>query len=181
VLAWDAADSRLFVLNGFGGPVCVYGDAAPPAPAPPPLPTPQQLSWFDAEISLMISWDMIAMLPEMPNTQAFCINCGWSGPFPVPPATRWAPSEELFTDSWMEAARAVGAGFTLLVASHCSGFLQWQTNVTLPDGSLYNYSVAQSNWRGGKGDVVADYVASSRAAGLPFGFYLTWNFDYREG
>lgn len=74
----------------------------------------------------------------------------------------------------MAAAAAANAGYTLLVASHCSGFLQWQSNVTLPDGSPYNYTVAQSAWAGGKGDVVDLYVQSSQRAGLPFGFYLTW-------
>jgi hypothetical protein len=49
-----------------------------------------------------------------------------------------------------------------------------QSNVTLPDGSPYNYTVAQSSWAGGKGDVVDLYVQSSKKAGLPFGFYLTW-------
>jgi hypothetical protein len=78
----------------------------------------------------------------------------------------------------MAAAAASEAKYTLLVASHCSGFFQWQSNVTLPDGSPYPYTVAQSNWKGGKGDVVADYVKNSNAAGLPFGFYLTWNYNY---
>ena len=118
----------------------------------------------------------------------------------------------------MAAARAAEAGYTLLVASHCSGFLQWQSNVTLPDGSPYpcvrdfmhlidfiarprrragwgggggthvhlrrrrriatRYTVAQSAWKGGKGDIVAEYVASSVEWGLPFGFYLTWNYNY---
>ena len=49
-----------------------------------------------------------------------------------------------------------------------------QSNVTLPDGSPYNYTVAQSSWQGGHGDVVDLYVKSSQEAGLPFGFYLTW-------
>ncbi len=80
--------------------------------------------------------------------------------------------------SWIAAAVAADARYTLMVASHCSGFLQWQSNVTLPDGSPYPYTVAQSYWKGGQGDIVADYVASSKSAGLPFGFYLTWNYNY---
>ncbi len=31
---------------------------------------------------------------------------------------------------------------------------------------------------GGNGDIVADCVTSIRNAGLPFGFYLTWNYNY---
>ena len=138
-----------------------------------PLPTPQQLAWTRYEVALMISYDMITQLPDVPNPQHFCIQAGGDSGFPVPPAALFNPSA-LDTDNWLDAARAADAKYTLLVASHCSGFLQWQSNVTLPDGSPYPYTVAQSAWREGKGDVVADYVASSRRAGMPFGFYLTW-------
>jgi alpha-L-fucosidase len=92
----------------------------------------------------------------------------------VPPATAFNPTA-LNASNWVAAAAATGAGYTLLVASHCSGFLQWQSNVTLPDGTLYPYSTVQATtWRGGRGDVVNDYVAASRAAGVGFGFYLTF-------
>jgi hypothetical protein len=172
--AWDvftyAAATGELATEGF----CVSG-----GPPPPALPTPEQLAWMDTEISLMISFDMITLLTDVPNPQHFCINAGGDSNFPLPPATSFTPSEEIFTDSWMDAATAVGAGYTLLVASHCSGFFQWQSNVTLPDGSPYPYTTRQATtWRNGTGDVVADYVASSKKAGLPFGFYLTFNYNY---
>jgi hypothetical protein len=153
--------------------LCVSGGFAPP-----PIPTPQQLAWMGMEVSLMISYDIVTSLTEVPNPQHFCIQAGGDANFPVPPATRFSPSNDTFTDSWMEAAKAAEAKYTLLVASHCSGFFQWQSNVKLPDGTPYPYTVAQSNWRGGRGDVVEDYVQSSSAAGLGFGFYLTWNYNY---
>ena len=156
-----------------GNTLCVNGGGAPP-----PLPTPQQLAWMDSEVALMISYDIITQLTEVPNPQHFCIQAGGDSGFAVPPATRFDPSNDTFTDSWMAAARAANAGYTLLVASHCAGFLQWQSNVKLPDGTPYPYTVASSYWRGGKGDVVDDYVKSSNAAGLGFGFYLTWNYNY---
>lgn len=155
-----------------GNTLCVNG-----APLPPPLPTAQQLAFTRAEVSLMISYDMITQITNVPNPQHFCIDAGGDSNFPVPPATDFNPSN-LNTSNWIDAANAVGAGFTLLVASHCSGFLQWQSNVKLPDGSPYPYTVAQSQWKEGKGDVVDDYVKSSMAAGMPFGFYLTWNYNY---
>ena len=74
--------------------------------------------------------------------------------FPVPSPARFNPSNTTFAQSWIDAARAADAGYTLLVASHCSGFLQWQSRVKLPDGSPYPYTVAQSYWKGGVGDVV---------------------------
>lgn len=171
LFAWDGATGMIYYDATPG--LCVSGGAAPP-----PLPTPQQLAWMSMEVALMISYDMITHLTEVPNPQHFCIQAGGDANFPVPPATRFNPSNDTFTDSWMAAAKAAEAKYTLLVASHCSGFFQWQSNVKLPDGSPYPYTVAQSNWRGGKGDVVEDYVESSNAAGLPFGFYLTFNYNY---
>ena len=142
-----------------------------------PTPTPQQLQWTRYEVALMISYDMITQLPDVPNPQHFCIQAGGDSGFPVPPASAFNP-EGLSTDYWMQAAAAADAKYTLLVASHCSGFLQWQSDVKLPDGSPYPYTVRQSAWRGGAGDVVDMYVNSSKKAGLPFGFYLTWNYNY---
>lgn len=174
--AWD-----LFQYNSTNGlltntqinTLCVSGGAMPIV-----IPSPAQLEWMDKEISLMISYDLITQLTDVPNPQHFCINAGGDSGFPVPSPYLFNPANVTFTDSWMEAAIASNAGYTLLVASHCSGFLQWQSNVTLPDGSPYPYTVKQSYWKGGEGDVVQDYVDSSRKYGFPFGFYLTWNYNY---
>lgn len=165
LFAYDSATGHL-LYNSTPG-LCVSGGFSPP-----PLPTPQQLAWMGYEVSLMISYDIITHLTEVANPQHFCIQAGGDSDFPVPPATRFNPSSDVdFTLSWMAAAKAADAKYTLLVASHCSGFFQWQSNVTLPDGSPYPYTVAQAtDWKGGKGDVVEDYVQASRAAGLPFGF-----------
>ena len=170
---YDSASGR--ITNTQLETLCVSG-AAPPVP----LPSPEQLAWTRGEVSLMISYDLITQLTDVPNPQHFCIAAGGDAGFSVPPAASFNPSNDTtFTDSWMAAATAVGANYTLLVASHCSGFLQWQSNVTLPNGAKYPYGVAQASaWRNGRGDVVEDYVTSSKAAGMGFGFYLTWNYNY---
>ncbi len=36
---------------------------------------------------------------------------------------------KLDTDQWMEAAKAMGAKYCVFVAKHCSGFLQWQSDL----------------------------------------------------
>ena len=74
--------------------------------------------------------------------------------------------EELDTDQWMEAARAMGARYAIFVAKHCSGFCQWQTDI-------YPYGVKQSSWRGGQGDVVADFVQSCRKYDILPGLYAS--------
>lgn len=145
----DVTSGKL--VYGADPTLCVNG-----ASPPPPTPTAQQSAWMDMEVSLMISYDIVTQLTEVKNPQHFCIQAGGDANFPVPAATRFDPLNDTFTDSWMAAAKAADAKYTLLVASHCSGFFQWQSNVTLPDGSPYPYTVAQSYWKGGKGDVVAD-------------------------
>ena len=60
----------------------------------------------------------------------------------------------------------MGAGYTVFVAKHCTGFISWQSDA-------YPYGVRQSKWRDGKGDVVADYVASCRKYGIQPGIYCS--------
>ena len=73
---------------------------------------------------------------------------------------------KLDTDQWMEAAKAYGAKYVVFVAKHCSGFLQWQSD-------LYPYGLKQAPWKGGKGDLVKDFVESSRKYGLKPGIYAS--------
>lgn len=53
---------------------------------------------------------------------------------------------------------------------HVDGFALWPTKAN-------NYSVASSPWRGGKGDLVADFVAAARRAGISPCFYIILGFD----
>ena len=73
---------------------------------------------------------------------------------------------QLDTDQWLEAAKACGARYALFTATHFNGFMQWQSD-------LYPYGLKQTTWRGGKGDVVADFVASCRKAGIKPGLYFS--------
>jgi alpha-L-fucosidase len=61
----------------------------------------------------------------------------------------------------------------VLVAKHGCGFVTWPSRATMPDGSTYNYSVASSAWRGGKGDVLSDFKASCLAKGIGVGYYYS--------
>lgn len=135
------------------------------------VPTSDQLAWTETELAIMISYDMITQMPDVPNPQHFCMGAG-ADPrgFAVPPPSTFNPSN-LSTDSWMEACVALGAKYSVLVASHCSGFSLWPTK-------LNNYSVAFSPYKGGKGDIVAEYMDSSKRYGVKPGLYITWNYNY---
>lgn len=119
-------------------------------------PNPQQVKWQDMEIGMMICFD----IPVYTDVAEW----DWQKTGHLDPAL-YNPVD-LDTDQWLDAAKAAGARYTVLVAKHCSGFMCWQSD-------LYPYGVKQSPWRGGKGDVVRDYVDSCRRAGVQPGLYAS--------
>lgn len=89
-----------------------------------------------------------------------------------PPASCFAPAS-LDTDQWLAVAKSAGAGYAILVAKHCSGFSLWPTEA-------HDFSVRSAPWRGGRGDVVADFIQSCSKYGIRPGIYYstTWNSCY---
>jgi len=71
---------------------------------------------------------------------------------------------KLNTDQWMEAAKAMGAKYAVLVAKHGSGFMCWQSD-------LYPYGMKESPYKNGQGDIVRDFVNSCRKYGIRPGIY----------
>ena len=67
---------------------------------------------------------------------------------------------------WASSARAAGFRMMILTAKHHDGFCLWPTTTT-------RHSVASSPWRGGRGDLVREFVDASRAEGLRVGLYLS--------
>lgn len=126
------------------------------APATLPTPTPGQIVWQDCEVGLLYSFDMpIAAGNFAGNNTAR----------EVFDLDRYNPTR-LDTDQWIEAAKACGAKYAVFTATHFNGFMQWQSDA-------YPYGLKQTAWRDGKGDVVADFVASCRKAGIKPGIYLS--------
>lgn len=148
---WASLAAAMVLL--WQGTALFAGDAQPSAAA---RPTPEQAAWQDLEVGMFFHFDIPVFTEHGEGDWA---RCGRLDPNLFNP-------EKLDTDQWMQAARAIGAGYTVYVAKHCSGFLSWQSD-------LYPYGVKQSKWRGGKGDVVADYVRSCRKAGLQAGLYAS--------
>lgn len=71
----------------------------------------------------------------------------------------------LDTDQWCEAALCWDAKMILYVAKHCGGFCWWQTDTT-------EYSIKNTPYRGGEGDVLKEISDSCRKHGLKFGVYV---------
>lgn len=125
-----------------------------------PLPTLQQIEWADQEIGVIFHLDLQVFDPGYDYLDLKA---------KPPPAACFAPSS-LDTDQWLSVAKSAGAGYAILVAKHCSGFSLWPTEA-------HDYSVASSPWKGGRGDVVADFVQSCAKYGIRPGLYYstTWN------
>ena len=73
---------------------------------------------------------------------------------------------EIDADQWAEVASQLGARYVVLVAKHVGGFCLWQTDTT-------DYSIKNSPWKNGRGDVMADLAAACKARGLGLGVYLS--------
>jgi alpha-L-fucosidase len=119
---------------------------------PGPLPSPQQLRWQQAEFGMFIH---------------FGINT-FTG-------REWGEGKEdpaLFNPAsfdavqWIRAAKSAGCRYVVLTAKHHDGFCLWPSRLTL-------HSVKSSPWRGGKGDVVREFVEAARREGVGVGLYLS--------
>jgi alpha-L-fucosidase len=115
------------------------------------LPTPDQVAWQDLEIGMFVHF--------APNTWQDVESDNLSTPLSeINPA-------KLDTDQWAQTALALGARYIVFVAKHQGGFCMWQTQTT-------DYSIRNTPWKNGKGDVLADVVASCRKYSLKLGVYV---------
>jgi alpha-L-fucosidase len=115
-------------------------------------PSPAQVQWQDLEIGVILHF----------GTNTF-LNREWGDGTASPSVFR---PTHVDTDQWMEAAKSAGARYAVLVAKHHDGFALWPTGQT-------DYSVKNSPWLDGKGDLVRMASDSARKAGLGFGVYLS--------
>ena len=113
-------------------------------------PTPTQLAFQDLELGVFIHYriDVYAEPSSPPGGT---------------PASAFNPTE-LNVEQWVLAAKAMGATFAVLTARHEEGFCLWPTKTT-------DYSVKSSPYKGGKGDIVREFVDACRKHGLKPGLY----------
>jgi len=124
-------------------------------PAPDVLPTPSHIEWAEAEIGVIIHFDVVNFRPDY-NFRRWGTH---------PPVSVFNPVN-LNTDQWLEAAQSLGAKYAVLVAKHCSGFSLWPTKA-------HDYHIGSSLWKDGKGDIVGDFFASCKKYGIKPGLYCS--------
>ncbi len=119
-----------------------------------PRPKRAQLTWQDFEVGMLFSLDMPVFAQG-----------GWRETRETFDPNLYNPAQ-LDTDQWLQAAKDAGCRYALFTATHFNGFLQWQSD-------LYPYGLKQSSWRGGKGDVMKDFVESCHKYGIAPGVFLS--------
>lgn len=69
-------------------------------------------------------------------------------------------------EQWIRTIRKAGASYAVLVCKHHDGFANWPSAYT-------EYSVKNTPWKDGKGDVVREYVDACRKYGIKVGLYYS--------
>ena len=127
-----------------------------------PLPTQAQLDWQDAELAVLVSYDLHVF-------DGVKYNQAYNRITPMPDINIFNP-EQLDTDQWIRSVKAMGAGIAILTATHETGFALYQSDVN-------PYCMKALKWKDGKGDIVRDFVNSCRKYGVRPGIYIgiRWN------
>lgn len=73
---------------------------------------------------------------------------------------------ELNARQWIRTAKEAGAKLVILVAKHHDGFCNWPSKFT-------DYSVKNTSWRNGNGDLVKEVSDACREYGMKLGIYVS--------
>jgi alpha-L-fucosidase len=136
----------IFILSAV-----LTGQTRPPAPVLP-IPSRAQLEWQKLEYYAFVHFGMNTFTGhEWGEGRAR--------------ATQFVPTA-FDARQWARVVKAAGMKGIIITAKHHDGFALWPTATT-------EYSVKNTNWRGGKGDVLKDLAAACKESGLKFGVYIS--------
>ena len=74
--------------------------------------------------------------------------------------------DALDCDEWIRTVKAAGFRYAILTCKHHDGFANWPSAYT-------EYSVKNTPWKNGEGDVVREFTDACRAHGIKVGLYYS--------
>ena len=124
-------------------------------PASGPTPSEQQMAWQEMEYYGFLHYGLNTYTGRE-------IGLGSEKP------SRFNPSS-LDAAEWAQVAKNAGMAGLILTVKHHSGFALWPSAYT-------EYSVKNSPWKAGKGDVLKDLADACKAEGIKLGiYYSSWD------
>jgi alpha-L-fucosidase len=117
-------------------------------------PTRRQLEYQDWEMGVFFHFGIRSFYEG---------HRDWDGK-PMP-AHGFQPSD-LSCDNWIVSAKDAGMRYAVLVCKHHDGFANWPSKHS-------TYSVAQTPWKGGRGNVVREFIDACRRHGMKVGLYYS--------
>lgn len=118
------------------------------------LPTKSQLDYLDMELGVFLHYGIRTFNEE---------HRDWDMK-PMEPRT-FNPTEQ-DCRKWISQLKDAGVRYTVLTSKHHDGFALWQTEQT-------EFSIKNTPYKNGKGDVIREYVDACREFGMFCGIYYS--------
>ncbi|WP_139375262.1 alpha-L-fucosidase [Sphingobacterium nematocida] len=126
------------------------------------VPNARQVAWQQAELGVVFHYDLHVFDGKKYSQTRNRLE-------PMPDIQIFNP-EKLNVEQWVLSAKAMGAKFAIITATHETGFAIFP--------SKYNpYNVSQLSFKDGKADLLKDFVEACRKHGIKPGVYvgIRWN------
>ena len=128
--------------------------------APAPVLTPEQRDFMTWRFGMFLHFNL-----------GTAVDLDWAGGYEDP--LRFHP-DKLDCGQWADEAKAAGMTYMVLTVKHTEGMALYDSTVTTHDITMC------TNFRGGKADIVREFVDACRSRGLKVGLYYCFPGDFSD-